>query len=207
MMAGDYLFLDRILFPVTSLGPGRRIALWVSGCGRRCFRCANPELWEQRPDQRITVGSVIAALDRIIAEKKPDGLTISGGEPFDQADALTALLDGLSEPPKDILVYSGYRRDDLERNSSQSALLLRASVLIDGVYVNELNEPSLTLRGSSNQQIWFLDPEKKELYEQYMRLGRQIQNYVYDYRILSIGIHSPCRSEPTGEDYGQTEGE
>ena len=43
------MYLDRILYPVTALGPGKRIAIWVSGCERHCNHCANPELWKQYP--------------------------------------------------------------------------------------------------------------------------------------------------------------
>ena len=46
------MYLDRILYPVTSLGPGKRLCIWVSGCNARCEGCANPELWTQRPEQK-----------------------------------------------------------------------------------------------------------------------------------------------------------
>ena len=49
------MYLDRILYPVTSLGPGKRLCIWVSGCNARCEGCANPELWTQRPEQFISV--------------------------------------------------------------------------------------------------------------------------------------------------------
>ena len=47
------IYIDRIYAPVTTLGPGKRIALWTSGCSKRCEGCANPELWEARPDQAV----------------------------------------------------------------------------------------------------------------------------------------------------------
>lgn len=40
------MYIDRLLYPITALGPGERIALWVSGCDRKCNKCANPELWD-----------------------------------------------------------------------------------------------------------------------------------------------------------------
>lgn len=207
-MKGTVLYLDRVLYPVTALGPGRRLALWVSGCHRRCFHCANPELWERRPEQCVPLEGILPVLNQLLRDKRPDGITITGGEPFDQAGALSALLDGLERIPKDILVYSGYRMEELLERSEGRALLDRISVLIDGPYHEEENKASVVLRGSENQRIWFLDSGQRRRYQTYMRQGRQIQNFVYDYRILSVGIHTPCQPErgqehPAGEREGR----
>lgn len=184
------LYLDRVLWPVTALGPGNRVALWVSGCGRHCRNCANPELWDRKPEQKIEVRRLAKMLDRLVREKHPDGLTVTGGEPFDQAEALVELIDSCSIPFSDILIYTGYQRMELLRFPEKKELLKRTDVLIDGPYQDEQNDPSAVLRGSSNQNIWFLNPELEKTYREYMKLGRQIQNFVYDYQILSVGIHS-----------------
>ena len=191
------LYLDRVLYPVTALGPGNRLALWVSGCRRHCFHCANPELWERRPEQRVRVERLLPALNQLLREKCPDGITITGGEPFDQARALCDLLDGMEALPGDILIYTGYQLEELSERKEESRLLERVSVLIDGPYREEENQRSVVLRGSGNQRIWYFDPGQKERYQTYLQQGRQIQNFVYDYRILSVGIHTPCR---TGKD-------
>ena len=205
-MTDRALYLDRLLYPVTALGPGKRLALWVAGCGRRCPNCANPELWERRAEQKISVDRLLPVLERLLREKKPEGITVTGGEPFEQAAALTALLDGLSGRPRDVLIYSGCLREELLRQPERRALLERAAVLIDGEYRQEENEASLALRGSGNQRIWFQEPGLEARYRAYLRQGRQIQNFVYDYRILSVGIHSPCRRDGT-EKRGAGEGE
>ena len=189
------LYLDRVLYPVTALGPGNRLALWVSGCGRHCFHCANPELWERRAEQCVRVAQILPALNRLLREKRPDGITITGGEPFDQAGALCDLLDGLEAPPEDILIYSGYQMEELREERAQSRLLERVTVLIDGPYREEENEPSVVLRGSGNQRIWYRNAAQRERYRTYLERGRQIQNFVYDYRILSVGIHTPCQTD------------
>lgn len=89
------MYIDRILYPVTSLGPGRRIALWVAGCSRHCAHCANPELWQRHEQQKITPQKLAAAV-RGAVQGTVDGITISGGEPFEQAQELTEFLDALS---------------------------------------------------------------------------------------------------------------
>ncbi len=198
-MTEKELYLDRILWPVTALGPGKRAALWVAGCKRHCPYCANPELWERKPEQRISVEKAAALLRRLWREKKPEGLTITGGEPFDQATALDAVLEGLEEDPGDVLLYTGYQREELLADPHRRRLLARADVLIDGPYLEERNVPSAVLRGSENQRIFFRNARIEEKYREYLEKGRQIQNFVYDYRILSVGIHSRGTRTEHGE--------
>lgn len=193
-MNDKYLYLDRILWPVTALGPGNRIAIWVSGCSRGCRNCANPELWKQNSGQKISVSKLADILNHLKKEKNIEGLTISGGEPFDQAVSLTELLEQ-TVPFSDILIYSGYLKEEILEDPAKRRLLEMADVLIDGPYIEEENEDSVVLRGSANQRIWYLDRKKEECYLAYMKKGRQIQNFVYEYQILSVGIHSRMKSK------------
>lgn len=183
------VYIDRVLFPVRSLGPGRRIAIWTSGCNKRCSGCANPELWIQHPEQRITpkrlADSIFEKIHGVV-----DGITISGGEPFLQAAELTEFLDLLSIEG-DILVFSGYTYEELISNDVSKKLLDRIDVLIDGEYKDSLNDGKSALRGSTNQRIHYLNSHVVEQYECYLKQGRIIQNFVYDYNILSVGIHNP----------------
>lgn len=195
-MKQNVVYVDRILWPVTALGPGKRVAIWVCGCGHHCPGCANPELWERKPEQAVSVEKFADMLHALIQEKKPDGITITGGEPFDQAGALSEVLNRLEGKQKDILIYSGYTKEQIEKNERRKELLSRVDVLIDGTYIEEQNQPSAVLRGSENQKIYYQNESLKETYASYMEQGRQIQNFVYDYRILSVGIHN--RGEENG---------
>lgn len=182
------MYLDRILYPVTALGPGERIALWVAGCDRKCRGCANPELWVRHPEQYLTP-EALACQVNTLADRKIDGLTITGGEPFDQAEEILRFLDGLAFRTE-VLVFTGYVLEELSEEEMHRALLKRIDVLVDGPYMEERNDGTSALRGSANQRIHYLDPGRRTRYEAYLREGRKIQNFVYDYHILSVGIHN-----------------
>ena len=182
------MYLDRILYPVTALGPGRRIAIWVAGCNRRCTKCANPELWVRHPEQLIDADRIADQISSI-AVQGVDGLTITGGEPFDQANEICELIDKTALKA-DVLVFSGYKMEELEKDPEKARLLHKIDVLVDGQYIDELNDGKSALRGSTNQRIVFINDEVKGRYEEYISKGRQIQNFVYDYKTLSVGIHN-----------------
>jgi len=148
------LFVERVCFPVETLGPGRRVALWVQGCSRRCPGCLSPELFERRTSARRPVAVVLRA---ITAAGPCDGLTISGGEPFEQAEALCRLVDDVRRVAGlEILVYTGCTIEEL-RSSGGAALRLleRIDMLVDGPYREELPDTRIW-RGSDNQRLHLL---------------------------------------------------
>lgn len=182
------MYVDQILYPITTLGPGTRLALWVSGCSRQCEKCANPELWERQVYQKIAPQKLIQAINSVI-DNGIDGITITGGEPFDQATDLCEVIDGL--PGKiDVLIFTGYKYDELLEREDAKELLSRVDVLIDGEYVDELNDNKSALKGSMNQHIRYLNKNVQLEYEKYLAEGRKIQNFVYDYKTVSVGIHN-----------------
>ena len=182
------MYLERILYPVTALGPGSRVSIWVSGCSRHCEKCANPELWERKEYQKITPRNLVKAINSMVRHNI-DGITITGGEPFDQAAELCEVIDGLPETI-DVLIFTGYKYEELLEREDAKELLSRVDVLIDGEYVDELNDNRSALRGSANQHIWYLNKDIQLKYEQYLAEGRKIQNFVYDYETISVRIHN-----------------
>ena len=185
---GIEMYIDRFIFPVTSLGPGNRLCIWVAGCKARCRGCANPELWTQNTSQYIKVNDLVSSIHKFLNGKQIDGITITGGEPFDQALEVAEMLD-LLRVKSDILVFSGYSIDEIEKDICKKVLLDKIDVLIDGRYVEELNDGKAGLRGSVNQQIHVFNNTIKGKYDDYVKAGRQIQNFVYDYNTISVGIH------------------
>ena len=180
------MFIDRILYPVTTLGPGKRLVLWTAGCSRRCAGCANPELWEQRPYQEVTPEQISHCINQVCDETL-DGITITGGEPFEQADDLVKMLEKLTVR-REILIYTGFKFEEVKEKYSN--LVQYADVIIDGAYKKELNDGTAALRGSTNQKIYYLNLQVKDKYVEYLTKGRSIENFVYDYNILSVGIHN-----------------
>lgn len=182
--------IARVLYPVRVLGPGNRIGIWVCGCHRACPGCSNPELWHERPEYEISIDQLMELINTVKRTNPVDGFTITGGEPMNQANDLSALVDRLSEISKDILVYSGYRLDELKnRDSATQAVLDKIAVLIDGEYIEEKNNDS-RLRGSSNQEIHILNSKVASVYQEYLDGGHnQIQNFTTSDGIVSVGIH------------------
>jgi anaerobic ribonucleoside-triphosphate reductase activating protein len=147
------LHLSRLHWPVTALGYGRRIGIWFQGCSIRCPGCCSRDTWDVPSGQAMPLDAV---LDWIAGRPSAeiDGFTISGGEPFDQPEALAALIAALRERhgagrERDLLVYSGYSWSALRRR--HAALLDNLDVLVSGPYRD--GRPGAPLRGSGNQKL------------------------------------------------------
>lgn len=186
------MYIARILYPVKVLGPGNRVGIWFCGCSHRCKGCSNPELWEANDKYLITLNNTVKLIKSIAQKGKIDGFTLTGGDPFFQYEELTKLITELKNFSDDILVYTGYTMEELEGKS-----LKGISVLIDGRYIEELNDNSL-LKGSSNQRIHIMDSSQKEKYENYLNtFSNKIQNFVTKDGVVSVGIHRPDFMEET----------
>ncbi len=133
------------------LGPGCRYVIWTQGCDKQCPGCITPE--SRSPEDGYIVESDDLAADIILSEKI-DGITISGGEPFLQAEALTRLLELVKShrPELTVIVYSGYTFGQLKEREDCRQLLEYTDVLIDGPYIQELDDGK-GIRGSGNQRI------------------------------------------------------
>ena len=188
----------RILYPVQVLGPGNRIGIWLCGCNRACKGCSNPELWTKRDEFEIDVANVASLIRKVAESNIVDGFTISGGEPFQQADELLLLLSYLTPISTDILIYTGYRLEELQELHSESVngILDSIAVVVDGAYIEDLNDNSV-LRGSSNQQIHILNPDHEDIYQKYLaNTQNQIQNFNTVDGVVSVGIHRKTFTRP-----------
>lgn len=126
------------------LGPGTRAVLWVQGCTLACPGCVVPESWPAGGQ-----ATPVAQLVDWLAALPVEGLTLTGGEPMQQAPALTRLVDETrARRDLGVVLYTGYRYEDLRRHP----LLERVDLLIDGPYRRDLHA-DLRWRGSSNQRL------------------------------------------------------
>ena len=183
------MMIARILYPVRTLGRGDRVGIWFRGCPHRCPLCANPELWEEGG----SIGGREAGMLISVALRgeKPDGFTITGGEPFAQPDALARLVRTVRGWSRDILVYTGYTLEELRLMNNPDAdwVLRNIAALIDGRYIDGQNDGAY-LRGSSNQTIHILDETLRKDYEDDLSTGvREIQNFAISGGAFSVGIH------------------
>jgi anaerobic ribonucleoside-triphosphate reductase activating protein len=154
------LLLNKAHFPVEVLGHGRRVGLWLQGCTIRCFGCISRDTWVADPNTAIEVDEVVAWIAGLPAGEV-DGITISGGEPFDQPEALGDLLAAIdawrgSQPqPVDVLCFSG--RHFAELKSDFAPLLARLDAVVPEPFVQGA-PTTLPLRGSANQSVIPLSP-------------------------------------------------
>ena len=147
------LNLSRLHFPVTTLGPGRRAGVWFQGCGIRCAGCISADTWQ--PGKGVT--TVEAALEILSPwAAHSDGLTVSGGEPFEQPEALEALLRGWrAMGASDVLVFTGFEFETVRPRLEAWPLLVDA--VVAGPFERSLPQ-TRALRGSDNQTLHILTP-------------------------------------------------
>lgn len=177
--------LGRMYYPVKSLGPGNRVGIWMNGCNRSCSGCISPELQEYDSSKEVTVNELVQMIQLI--EAPIDGFTISGGEPFLNPEALNTLVLSLVSISDDILIFTGYKIEELNKLNDQAinSVLNTCAALIDGPYIKELND-NKGLRGSSNQRCLIFKHHDK--YKGIEKAERILQNIVYENKVLTIGI-------------------
>ena len=188
------LQLNKAHWPVTVLGPGRRIGLWVQGCSIGCKGCVSQDTWPADPAKAIAIDDLIAWCGRV-TQGAFDGVTISGGEPFDQPLALGGLLQGLRAWRRkaaldfDILCYSGYPLKTLERKYPKTLALLDA--IVPEPYADALPLGPVW-RGSSNQPLVLLSDRGRARYAKYVSMAadadKRMQVAVEGGRVWMIGI-------------------
>lgn len=157
------LRLHSLAYPVTALGPGRRVAIWVAGCGLRCPGCITPALLDRGSGREIPITRLARHI--LDLDLGLDGMTLSGGEPFDQAAALTELIESIlsARPAWSVMAFSGYRLERLrQRGTDVERLLGFIDVLIDGPYV-ATRPAKHPLAGSDNQRVQLLTARGRAL--------------------------------------------
>jgi anaerobic ribonucleoside-triphosphate reductase activating protein len=182
--------LNKAHFPVTVLGHGQRIGLWLQGCSIGCPGCCSVDTWAADEGQSICVESLVAWCRKATGGAPLDGITVSGGEPFEQAPALAELLARLREwtdtlgRPVDYLCYSGMPWRQVREHTD---VLGRLDAVIPEPFVHTL--PAQRLRGSANQQVIALTELGRARYAEAPEGdSRRMQVQVEPGRIWMIGI-------------------
>ena len=138
----DTLRWSRFLASTTAEGPGLRSALWVQGCSVHCPGCFNPQLWAEMGGR---VENPADLAERFVADALSagvEGITLLGGEPFDQAAALGPIAEAFRAAGLSVMTFTGYPLD----------------LLIDGPYLRDRPDAGRPWLGSTNQGIRALTP-------------------------------------------------
>lgn len=147
------IWLYRIYHNSVVDGPGRRSVVSVSGCSIRCPGCAVPQT-HSSGNGRLTPISLIVQ-DVLAQRKEHDGVTILGGEPFDQPEAVAELVSRLKNHGLHITAYSGFTLEQLidRKLPAIDYILTHIDLLIDGPFIIEMRDGAGEYRGSRNQRL------------------------------------------------------
>ena len=132
-------------------GPGVRSVFWTQGCTLACKGCWNTQYWSSRGGQEILVSQILTELKEI---EDIEGITLLGGEPFQQLDASFELIKGCKEMGLSVFLYTGY--EPSEFNEKMQTCFDLSDIAVTGRFVQELRDTTLRWRGSSNQQVHFI---------------------------------------------------
>ncbi len=142
-----------------SNGPGVRVSIFMQGCAFHCKNCFNSETWDFKGGKEFTDETIEKVLD-LCDKDQVKGLSILGGEPMHPTniDGTTKLAKAFKQryPNKDVWTWSGFRFEDLKDKEALNYI----DVLVDGTYKDELHDPTLKWRGSSNQRV--IDVQKSK---------------------------------------------
>ena len=190
--------LSRVHHPVTALGPGRRLGIWVQGCSLACPGCMSRDTWDVSGGSEVEIGEVVGTWTTA-RRNGASGVTISGGEPSEQSLAVAALLDQVREAdaiacrqdggaPVDILIFTGLEEAEFRRTAPE--LIGSADAVVLGRF--DVRRPTdLVWRGSANQVLLPLTPLGIARYADH--IGRRterpdLQVLVEQDQIVTIGV-------------------
>ncbi len=140
-------------------GPGIRMVVFTQGCSHSCPDCHNPQTHPYDAGEMLEIEKILNDI-----KKNPllDGITLSGGDPFEQASACSILAGEVKKLGLTVITYTGYTYEQLlelsEQREGYAGLLKNTDLLVDGPFILGRKDLLLKFRGSANQRI--IDMEK-----------------------------------------------
>ena len=135
-------------------GEGIRSVIWTQGCIHNCKECHNPETHSFASGYLIDIEDVIKKIDKLEGQ---DGITFSGGDPMEQAEACYHIAKYCKSKRLNIWCYTGYTYEELLKRSKHFPFIRKflevIDVLVDGKFIVEQKSLNLKFRGSRNQRI------------------------------------------------------
>ena len=180
--------LHDMVLHTASLGPFNRCAIWLQGCDRHCSGCMSVQT------QAFDAGCLISVEEifhELIAISDIEGITISGGEPFLQIDALHELLTVVRHQTNlGVILYSGYYLAELaamENPKAREIIYGLVDVVIDGSYVEMLNDDK-GLRGSTNQNVHFITERYRPFEKVFTKDARKAEIRLNNQELFFVGV-------------------
>ena len=138
-------------------GPGVRAVIWVQGCTIGCSGCYSASTHPHSSNSLVEPSEVV---EWILAIPSIEGITISGGEPFEQAAALVDIIGQMKRvrPELTVFIFSGHEYQTLLQSEEKSVrkLIQHSDMLSTGPYIAKLRDQALLWRGSSNQELHYI---------------------------------------------------
>jgi anaerobic ribonucleoside-triphosphate reductase activating protein len=145
-------------------GPGERYALWVQGCPMRCAGCCNPEMLPFIERARRDPAELAREAVALHSQGAIEGVSILGGEPFSQAEALSVFARIVRDAGLTVMIYTGHTLEELRAMNDPfvDALLAQADLVVDGRYERDQRSTARRWIGSDNQRVHFLTDRYRE---------------------------------------------
>lgn len=159
-MPANELYIMEVMEQTMADGPGFRISIYCAGCEHRCPGCHNPQSWNMKNGHKMSIDDLM----RIIKDDDLSNVSFSGGDPFYQVEGFTELARRIkTETQKTIWCWTGFTIEEIRADEHLAMMLPYIDVLVDGPYIEALRDTQLHFRGSSNQRIIHLTPEKEDI--------------------------------------------
>ncbi len=136
-------------------GDGVRVVIFFSGCEHHCKGCHNPQSHDFRAGRPFSTDLQKQIADYVRDTPFIEGVTLSGGDPMYSAKDIIPFIRELrkSVPNVSVWVYSGFTYEEILMDPGMAELLQVCDVLVDGRFILEQRDITLSYRGSKNQRI------------------------------------------------------
>ena len=134
-------------------GPGLRFVVFLQGCTLNCPECHNPQTHDLNGGYLVSIHDILEQIDRNPLLK---GLTISGGEPFLQAERAAVLARSARDRGLNVWCFTGKTWEELTKSDAPpewGLLLEQTDVLVDGPFISKKRTLAMPWRGSGNQRV------------------------------------------------------
>jgi len=135
-------------------GEGIRSVIWTQGCLHNCPGCHNPETHSFKEGFLVDIEDIKEQIKNLEGH---DGITFSGGDPMEQAEACAIIAEYARGLGLDIWCYTGYTFEELiermEYFPKIKLFLENIDVLVDGKFSLSEKSFDVAFRGSKNQRI------------------------------------------------------